>query len=180
MFIQTAQTPNPLTLKFLPGQVVMEEGTAFMEKGDDVSHCPLASHLLGIEQVQAVFLGMDFISVTKNSDVSWNSLRPFILAILMDHFLTNQPLFTETVTLSTEKQETPLEQEIRELLEKRVRPAVARDGGDIVFDHFEDGVVYVSLRGACSGCPSASATLKAGIENMLRHYIPEVEEVRAL
>lgn len=186
MFIQTEETPNPLTCKFLPGQVVMLEGTCFFQNLDEAATCPLAAQLLALEGVDAVFLGSDFVSVTKTPETSWITLRPFVFAALVDHFLSGKPLFREDTSLkqplssTSSVQDDPVSQEIFDLLESRIRPAVALDGGDIIFDRFEDGIVYVHLQGACAGCPSSTATLKAGIENMLRHYVPEVEEVRAI
>ncbi len=182
MFIQTEETPNPLTLKFLPGQVVMLEGTRFFEDLKQSRVSPLAEDLFMLEGVDAVLLGSDFVSVTKKPDVSWETLRPFVFTALMEHFLSNRPLFREepVIPLAASGDKDPLSLKIEELLETRIRPAVAADGGDILFDRFEEGIVYVHLRGACAGCPSSTATLKGGIENMLRHYVPEVEEVRAV
>lgn len=182
MFIQTEETPNPLTLKFLPGQVVMLEGTRFFEDLKQSHVSPLVEDLFMLEGVDAVLLGADFVSVTKKPDVSWESLRPFVFTALMEHFLSRRPLFREEplTPLVTSGDKDPLSLKIEELLETRIRPAVAADGGDILFDRFEEGIVYVHLRGACAGCPSSTATLKGGIENMLRHYVPEVEEVRAV
>jgi Fe-S cluster biogenesis protein NfuA len=188
MFIQTQDTPNPHTLKFLPGEVVMLEGTRFFQTPEDTHDCPLAHQLFHANGVRAIFFGSDFISVTKDEAATWSTLRPFVFAALADHFLSGKTLFVaqkETApqtphTLSD--QDDPISLEICALLESRIRPAVAQDGGDILFDRFEPdtGIVYVHLQGACAGCPSSTATLKSGIENMLRHYIPEVEEVRAL
>lgn len=187
MFIQTSETPNPLTLKFLVGEEVMAEGTRFMTSAQDAVDCPLAEHLFSLEGVASVFLGADFVSVTKSEAALWSALRPFVLATLMDHFLSGQPLFSQpeegvSQNPSSEppEDEDEVTREIRSLIDTRVRPAVARDGGDILFDHRDGGIVYVRLQGACSGCPSSTATLRSGIENMLRYYVPEVEEVRAL
>jgi Fe-S cluster biogenesis protein NfuA len=183
MFIQTETTPNPATLKFIPGRAVMTEGTAQFadaEAADGVS--PLAQRLFGVAGVTGVFLGGDFISVTKDGSQDWFQLKPGILAAIMEHYTSGRPVMLAQAAPSSEAAETDSETvaAIKELIETRVRPAVAQDGGDIIFEHFEDGVVYLQMHGACSGCPSSTATLKAGIENMLRHYIPEVVEVRAL
>ncbi len=183
MFIQTETTPNPATLKFLPGRAVMTEGTAQFaspEAADGKS--PLAQRLFGVAGVNGVFLGGDFISVTKDGAQDWFQLKPSILAAIMEHYTSGRPAMLTQAAPSGEAAEADSETvaAIKELIETRVRPAVAQDGGDIVFEHFEDGVVYLQMHGACSGCPSSTATLKAGIENMLRHYIPEVVEVRAL
>lgn len=175
MFIQTEDTPNPATLKFLPGCVVMAEGTWDCPHPEGALSSPLARKLFEIEGVCGVFYGSDFITVTKQEEQAWFVIKPSVLAVLMEHFLTHAPLFEEGVTQEGVADDLdPLSLEIREILNARVRPAVAMDGGDIIFDHFKDGIVYVRLQGACSGCPSSTATLKAGIENMLRHYVPEV------
>lgn len=181
MFIQTEETPNPLTLKFLPGRVIMTEGTADFPHRDAGKRSPLAAALFGVSGVSSVFYGGDFISVTKDESADWPLLKPSILGAIMEHFMLNAPLFTDgdKAAVSSEPDD-PVVAEIKELLDARIRPAVAMDGGDITFDRFEEGVVYVRLQGACSGCPSSTVTLKAGIENMLRHYIPEVIEVRSV
>ncbi len=181
MFIQTEQTPNPATLKFLPGCSVMDAGTADFPTAVEAARSPLAQRLFEIEGVSGVFLGSDFITVTKEADRDWYLLKPAILGVIMEHFTSGRPVILEAA-----EEEQPAEEDdeivaqIKELLDTRVRPAVAQDGGDIIFHGFEDGVVYLHMQGACSGCPSSTATLKAGIENMLRHYIPEVIEVRAI
>lgn len=182
MFIQIEETPNPETLKFLPGRIVMAEGTASYEIGQSCDNSPLAMRLMAISGVQGVFFGSDFITITKESLQDWSLLKPSILSTLMEHFVANLPIITSEMiqTTSTYDANDPLIIQIRELLDTRIRPAVAQDGGDIVFHSFEDGVVYLKMQGACSGCPSSTATLKSGIENMLRHYVPEVNEVRAL
>lgn len=182
MFIQTEDTPNPLTLKFIPGRVVMDEGTADFSDEVSAARSPLAKSLFRIEGVEAVFFGSDFVSVTKSEDAEWSLIKPSILGAIMEHYMSDGPLFVEgsESEASHASQDDPIVAEIIELLDARIRPAVAMDGGDITFDRFEDGVVYVRLKGACSGCPSSTVTLKAGIENMLRHYIPEVTEVRAV
>jgi Fe-S cluster biogenesis protein NfuA len=184
MFIQTETTPNPATLKFIPGRAVMTDGTAQFVSADAADgKSPLAQRLFGVQGVTGVFLGGDFISVTKDGALDWFQLKPSILAAIMEHYTSGRPvMLTQAAPSSAEAAEIDSETvaAIKELIETRVRPAVAQDGGDIIFEHFEDGVVYLQMHGACSGCPSSTATLKAGIENMLRHYIPEVVEVRAL
>ncbi|PPR63251.1 MAG: Fe/S biogenesis protein NfuA [Alphaproteobacteria bacterium MarineAlpha4_Bin2] len=183
MFIQTEQTPNPATLKFLPGRTVLESGTADFTNAEEAdSRSPLASRLFGIEGVSAVFLGGDFITITKSAEKEWHVLKPAILGAVMEHLTTGLPIVSDVPGEVTDKvceEDSEVVGQIKELLETRVRPAVAQDGGDIVFEGFESGVVYLQLRGACAGCPSSSMTLKMGIENMLKHYIPEVTEVRA-
>jgi Fe-S cluster biogenesis protein NfuA len=182
MFIQTEQTPNPATLKFLPGRTVMETGTAnFTEPATAAARSPLAERLFALAEVSGVFLGGDFITITKSGDTDWFQLKPAVLAAIMDHFTAGLPVVTVTEeTAASETEDDEVVSAIKELLETRVRPAVAQDGGDIIFEDFEDGIVYLHMQGSCSGCPSSTATLKAGIENMLRHYIPEVVEVRAV
>ena len=185
MFIQTEETPNPATLKFLPGQPVMTSGTANFTTPETARISPLADRLLCLPEVKGVFLGADFVTVTKAEDGDWYRLKPAILAIIMEHFTAGRPvLLTDEVSGAaaevSDGDEDELVSQIKELLETRVRPAVAQDGGDIIFHDFEDGIVYLHMQGSCSGCPSSTATLKAGIENMLRYYIPEVEEVRAV
>ena len=181
MFIQTEETPNPATLKFLPGRVLLQEGTADFKSREEATKSPLALNLFEIEGVKGVFFGAEFITITKEDAPIWAVLKPAVLGAIMEHFVTHQPLFyEERVPTSTEEEHDPIVVQIKEILDTRVRPAVAMDGGDIVFDRFEEGIVYVRMQGACSGCPSSSATLKAGIENMLRHYVPEVLEVRAV
>ena len=181
MFIQTEQTPNPATLKFLPGCAVMETGTAnFTDAAVAAARSPLAERLFGLPEVGGVFLGGDFITVTKSGDSDWFQLKPAVLAAIMEHFTSGQPVVTGAAEAAAEGEDNEVVSAIKELLETRVRPAVAQDGGDIIFEDFEDGIVYLHMQGSCSGCPSSTATLKAGIENMLRHYIPEVVEVRAI
>jgi len=180
MFIQTEQTPNPATLKFLPGCGVMTSGTADFPTRETASRSPLAERLFGIDGVSGVFLGSDFVTVTKMADKEWHLLKPAILGVIMEHFTAGRPVILETASASEAAgEEDEIVAQIKELLETRVRPAVAQDGGDIIFQGFENGIVYLHMQGSCSGCPSSTATLKAGIENMLRHYIPEVVEVRA-
>jgi Fe-S cluster biogenesis protein NfuA len=184
MFIQTEATPNPATLKFLPGRVVMPAGTADFPNADSAARSPLAQALFAVAGVEGVFLGSDFVTVTKSADQDWHIVKPALLGAIMDHFAAGRPILAEgaggvTAAAATGEDDDIVVQ-IKELLDTRVRPAVAQDGGDIVFHSFEDGVVYLHMQGSCSGCPSSTATLKSGIENMLRHYIPEVVEVRAV
>lgn len=181
LFIQTEETPNPATLKFLPGRILMSEGTADFKSEEEAAKSPLALKLFEVTGVKGVFFGADFITVSKESTQDWAVLKPAILGAIMEHFITHQPLFFgERIPISLKDHADPLVLQIQEILDTRIRPAVAMDGGDIVFDRFEDGIVYVHMQGACAGCPSSSATLKTGIENMLRHYVPEVLEVRAV
>ena len=185
MFIQTEQTPNPQTLKFLPGKVVMEEGTAFFQNVEEGSNSPFAKRLFELEGVEGVFFGSDFITITKNQSLDWQVMKPLILGSIMDHYNSvdvtiNSPKKNDDTSLKVDENDTDIVKQIKELLDTRVRPAVAMDGGDIVYDSFKDGVVYLHMQGACSGCPSSTATLKMGIENMLKHYVPEVQEVRPI
>jgi len=184
MFIQTEQTPNPATLKFLPGRIVMASGTANFTDVDLAARMsPLAERLFALPQVTGVFFGTDFITVTKAAEGDWHRLKPAVLAVIMEHFTASRPVMLAGAADRAEvcqEDEDEVVSQIKELLETRVRPAVAQDGGDIIFHDYEDGVVYLHMQGSCSGCPSSTATLKAGIENMLRHYIPEVVEVRAV
>ena len=183
MFIQTEQTPNPATLKFLPGRSVLDSGTANFPDADSAARSPLAERLFGIDGVVGVFFGTDFVSVTKDQDREWYLLKPAILGVIMEHFTAGRPVLNPDSVAGDEGHSGDAEDDevvgqIKELLDTRVRPAVAQDGGDIVFRGFDKGVVYLHMQGACAGCPSSTATLKMGIENMLRHYIPEVVEVR--
>jgi Fe-S cluster biogenesis protein NfuA len=184
MFIQTEQTPNPATLKFLPGREVMKSGTADFPSPETAARSPLAERLFHIEGVNGVFLGSDFVTVTKKEGREWQLLKPSILGAIMEHFTAGKPVLLESdaapAASAAAEDESEIVVQIKELLDTRVRPAVAMDGGDIIFHGFEDGVVYLHMQGSCSGCPSSTATLKAGIENMLRHYLPEVTEVRAV
>jgi Fe-S cluster biogenesis protein NfuA len=181
MFIQTEPTPNPATLKFLPGRDVMGRGTADFTNAAKAAASPLASRLFAIEGVAGVFLGGDFITVTKTEGEDWQVLKPQLLAGIMDHFASGQPVMSgEAGGSAAAEDDSAVVAQIKELLDTRVRPAVAQDGGDIIFRGFEDGIVYLHLQGACSGCPSSSATLKHGIENMLRYYVPEVQGVMAV
>jgi Fe-S cluster biogenesis protein NfuA len=182
MFIQTEQTPNPATLKFLPGRAVMTAGTADMPDRDAAQRSPLASRLFQVEGVTGVFLGSDFITITKAAEKEWFLLKPALLGIIMEHFTANRPILLEDETATDEpvEEDDEIVSQIKELLDTRVRPAVAQDGGDIIYRGFDKGIVFVRLQGACSGCPSSTATLRMGIENMLKHYVPEVVEVRAV
>lgn len=189
MLIETETTPNPATLKFLPGRPVMESGTRDFADYEEAAASPLAETLFNLGDVTGVFFGRDFISVTAGPGVNWSDLKPDILGILLDHFSANMPLFHPAAAGFTvpAEEELPLDSpedaeivdQIKELIETRVRPAVANDGGDIIYRGFQRGVVYLQMQGACSGCPSSSATLKNGIEQLLKHYVPEVTEVRA-
>lgn len=182
MFIQTEHTPNPATLKFLPGRQVMASGTANFPSPETADRSPLAERLFQIDGVTGVFLGADFITVAKADDREWQLLKPAILGVIMEHFVAGRPviLAADAPPSETEEAEDEIVVQIKELLDTRVRPAIAQDGGDIIFHDYQDGVVYLHMQGSCSGCPSSTATLKAGIENMLRHYLPEVVEVRAV
>jgi len=185
MFIQTEQTPNPATLKFLPGQAVLGSGSANFTVAEEAAVSPLAQRLFEIEGVTGVFLGADFVTITKVEDKDWYLLKPAILGTIMEHFTAGRPVMLNggsggTAASSVGEDDDEIVVQIKELLDTRVRPAVAQDGGDIVFQGFDGGVVYLHMQGACSGCPSSTMTLKAGIENLLRHYIPEVQEVRAV
>ncbi len=181
MFIQTETTPNPLTLKFIPGVPVMEGGTAFYTDAGAAAHSPLAVALFEISGVRAVFLGADFVTVTRAEDSSWESLKPSLLTTIMEHFVAgNKTTKATTAADSSSADDDEIVKQIRELIDTRVRPAVAQDGGDIIYKSFEDGIVKLELHGSCSGCPSSTATLKQGIENMLRHYVPEVLAVEAV
>jgi Fe-S cluster biogenesis protein NfuA len=182
MFIQTELTPNPATLKFLPGRTVVESGTANFTDADAAARSPLAERLFALEGVTGVFLGGDFITVSKAEESDWYRLKPAILGVIMEHLTSGQAVLLDDggEAASGAGEDDEIVVQIKELLETRVRPAVAQDGGDIIFHDFSDGVVYLHMQGSCSGCPSSTATLKAGIENMLRHYIPEVQEVRAI
>ena len=186
MFIQTEATPNPQVLKFLPGREVYAQGSRDFRDAEEAAASPLAAELFGLENVTRVFYGPDFITVGKAPDEDWAFLKAPILAAIMDHFTSGRPLFTDAADASTghdegvyEGETAQIVAEIKDLLDTRIRPAVAQDGGDILFNRFDadTGVVWLNMRGACSGCPSSSATLKAGVENMLKHYVPEVTGV---
>ena len=182
MFIQTEQTPNPSSLKFLPGQQVMASGTADFPNLEAAARSPLAERLFAIDGVVGVFLSSDFVTVSKRDDTEWYLLKPTILGALMEHFTSGQPAVLGDVggQAGEAGEQDEIVQQILELLDTRVRPAVAQDGGDITFEGFDNGIVFLRMQGACSGCPSSTMTLKAGVENMLRHYVPEVVEVRAV
>jgi Fe-S cluster biogenesis protein NfuA len=181
MFIQTESTPNPATLKFLPGQAVLEVGTADFPSPDTADSSPLATRIFTVEGVTGVFMGLDFVTVTKADGVEWDHIKPAILGAIMEHYQSGAKA-VEGEASSGHAEHTGEDGEIvgqiKELLDTRVRPAVAQDGGDITFHGFDRGVVYLHMQGACAGCPSSTLTLKMGIENLLRHYIPEVLEVR--
>jgi len=184
LFIQTEQTPNPSTLKFLPGRMVMETGTLDFAGPDTAATSPLAKRLFAVEGVERVFFGADFVTVTKAVERDWQILKPSILGGIMEHFTSGEPIVSggEAATdgsAASGEDDDEIVAQIKELLDTRVRPAVAQDGGDIIFQDFREGVVYLHMQGSCSGCPSSTATLKMGIENLLKHYVPEVVEVRA-
>ncbi|MEM6438423.1 MAG: NifU family protein [Pseudomonadota bacterium] len=182
MFIQTESTPNPATLKFLPGEPVMSAGTADFPNRDASEHSPLAARIFSVEGVAGVFLGADFITVTKTDAVDWAHMKPGVLGAVLEHYQSGDPVIAgEAGAVGHAEHDGPdgaVVGQIKELLDTRVRPAVAQDGGDITFHGFDRGVVYLHMQGACAGCPSSTMTLKMGIENLLRHYIPEVTEVR--
>jgi Fe-S cluster biogenesis protein NfuA len=185
MFIQTEATPNPATLKFLPGRPVLETGTLEMRDAAQAAQSPLAERLFGIDGVNGVFFGSDFITVTKNAG-EWQQLKPMILGAIMEHFMSGAPLVNTGSTAAGngdgdeffDSADAETVATIKDLIETRVRPAVANDGGDITFKGFKDGVVYLNMKGSCAGCPSSTATLQHGIQNLLRHYVPDVTEVR--
>ena len=187
MFIQTEDTPNPATLKFLPGQTVVPDGRppVNIERGGDISGAPLAEMLFMIPDVVRVFFGSDFISVTRSDDAQWKHLKPAVLGAIMDFYVAGGVPLSDQIAAPIEEDHVyegvtlEIVEQIKELIELRVRPAVAADGGDIVFKHFndDDGTVYLEMRGACAGCPSSTMTLKSGIENLLKHYVPEVNSV---
>ena len=183
MFIQTETTPNPATLKFLPGEDVLEVGTADFASAEAAGQSPLAQRIFAVDGVTGVFFGIDFVTVTKADGVEWDHIKPAILGAIMEHYQSGQPVMQGGASATSGHAEHTGEDgeivdQIKELLDTRVRPAVAQDGGDITFHGFERGVVYLHMQGACAGCPSSTLTLKMGIENLLRHYIPEVVEVR--
>jgi Fe-S cluster biogenesis protein NfuA len=190
MFIETETTPNPATLKFLPGEQVMASGTREFKDEDQAAASPLAEALFSLGDVTGVFFGRDFVSVTAGQGTDWSQLKGQVVAILLDHFVSGAPLFSgpdasgimvpaDDEDFADDPADADIVDQIKELLETRIRPAVANDGGDIVYKGFREGVVYLTMQGACSGCPSSSATLKQGIEGLLKHYVPEVLEVRA-
>jgi Fe-S cluster biogenesis protein NfuA len=190
MYIETEATPNPATLKFLPGRQVMASGTRDFADPESAEISPLASALFSLGDVTGVFFGSDFVSVTAAQGTDWAALKPQVVAVLLDHFVSEAPLFAggdaagfavpaEDEAIEDSPEDADVVAQIRELIETRVRPAVAGDGGDIVYRGFREGVVFLQMQGACSGCPSSTATLKQGIEGLLKHYVPEVTEVRA-
>jgi Fe-S cluster biogenesis protein NfuA len=186
MFIQTEPTPNPATLKFLPGRAVLASGTLDMRDKDAATQSPLAERLFDVAGVSGVFFGSDFIAVTK-SEGEWQQLKPAILGAIMEHFMSGAPIVNGHDAAASadseeffEAKDTETVATIKELIEARVRPAVANDGGDITFRGFKDGIVYLDMKGACSGCPSSTATLRHGIQNLLRHYLPDIVEVRPM
>jgi Fe-S cluster biogenesis protein NfuA len=194
MFIETETTPNPATLKFLPGEQVMAAGTREFTSEEEAAASPLAEALFSLGDVSGVFFGRDFVSVTAGEGAQWSALKPQVVSMLLDHFVSGAPLFAggsaggiavppeeggADATWGHDPADADIVDQIKELIETRVRPAVANDGGDIVYRGFREGIVYLTMQGACSGCPSSSATLKQGIEGLLKHYVPEVVEVRA-
>ena len=184
MFIETERTPNPATLKFLPGRALTDGGTVDFPTPEDADASPLARALFELGDVERVFFGADFVSVTKaEGSADWASLKPQILGLLVDHFASGAPLFAgagEDEAIHDDPADADIVAQIRELIDTRIRPAVANDGGDIIYRGFDKGVVYLRMQGACSGCPSSTATLKGGIESLLKHYVPEVVDVRAV
>ncbi len=184
MFIQVEPTPNPLTLKFLPGRTVAKGGTIFYQNESEVLNSPFAKRMFAVDGVNSVFFGSDFITITKDEDLDWQVLKPMVLGAITDHYNSGEETVIDNLNqkkheeLNENQDDSDIVKQIKELLDTRVRPAVAMDGGDIVYQKFEKGIVYLHMQGACSGCPSSSATLKTGIENMLKHYVPEVKEVR--
>lgn len=187
MFIQTEATPNPATLKFLPGETVVQDGPfEFTSVEDSIERSPLAERLFSISHVTGVFFGFDFITITKSDDIDWQNLKPAILGVIMEHFMSGAPVMNaDQIDFSdgeevVEEGSEEIVATIKELLETRVRPAVAQDGGDITFHGYKEGRVFLRMRGACAGCPSSTATLQHGIQNLLKHFIPEVETVEAV
>ncbi len=186
MFIQTETTPNPATLKFLPGRPVLENGTLDIRSKDAAAQSPLAERLFGLPHVTGVFFGADFISVTQ-ADGEWQQIKPAVLGAIMEHYMSGAPLLASGAAPAQAEDEEFFDEKdadtvatIKDLIETRVRPAVAGDGGDITFKGYKEGVVYLHMQGACSGCPSSTATLKHGIQNLLRHFVPDVVEVRPM
>ena len=180
MFIQIQETPNPQTLKFIPEQEVLKSGTKNYTTKEEAISSPIALALFKVKGIKSVFLATDFISITKDSKQSWEYLKPMVLAVIMDHYISGLSIISETQPIPEKVITDDLTKQIIDLIEVRVRPAVAQDGGDIIFRSFEDGIVYLELHGACAGCPSSTITLKNGIENMLKHYIPEVRSVESV
>jgi Fe-S cluster biogenesis protein NfuA len=190
MLIRTEHTPNPSTRKFLPGQPVMESGTRDFPDAESAQASPLAEALFDTQMVEGVFFGSDFVSVTAAPGVEWDQLEPEVLSVLLDHFVTGAPLFKPgsaaaiqvdgDTAVEEREEDSEIIGQIKELIDTRVRPAVAQDGGDIIYKGYRDGHLYLSMHGACSGCPSSTVTLKRGIESLIRHYVPEVESVEAV
>jgi Fe-S cluster biogenesis protein NfuA len=191
MLIETESTPNPATLKFLPGRAVMETGTRDFASPEEAEASPLADALFSLGDVEGVFFGRDFVSVTVAPGSEWRDLKPDVLGVMLDHFAGGAPLFrpgsadgidvaADDAAFESDPEDADIVDQIKDLIDTRVRPAVAKDGGDIVYRGFQKGTVYLAMHGACSGCPSSSATLKQGIEQLLKHYVPEVTEVRAV
>lgn len=184
MFIQTQSTPNPHTMKFIPGMKVLASGSISFVLGDEVAHIPLVKELFEIKGVTGVFLTEEFITITKASEVEWEIIKPMALPTILDNLVAGRPIVIINKTSNRVSNDVGLEDEvvkqIKAIIEEQVRPAVAQDGGDIIFRDFVDGVVYLELHGSCAGCPSSSVTLKNGVENMLRHYVPEVHSVEAV
>jgi Fe-S cluster biogenesis protein NfuA len=191
MLIETETTPNPSTLKFLPGQFVMEAGTRDFASPEEAEASPLAEALFSLGDVEGVFFGREFVSVTAAPGSEWRDLKPQVLGVLLDHYAAGAPLFRESAgngiavdgddgAFEADPEDADIVDQIKDLIDTRVRPAVAKDGGDIVYRGFQKGTVYLAMHGACSGCPSSTATLKQGIEQLLKHYVPEVTDVRAI
>jgi Fe-S cluster biogenesis protein NfuA len=183
MFIQTEPTPNPATLKFLPGRPVLDTGTLDMRDKEAAAPSPLAQRLFDIPHVTGVFYGSDFISISKEEGGDWQQIKPAILGAIMEHYMSGAPIVAQDATSASADEffdaaDAETVATIKDLIETRVRPAVAGDGGDITFKGYKEGVVYLHMKGACSGCPSSTATLKHGIQNLLRHFVPDVQEVR--
>jgi len=190
MLIHTEETPNPATRKFLPGMSVMEAGVRDFVSAEAAEASPLAAGLFAIGQVEGVFFGRDFVSVTAAPGVGWNDLEPDVLGVMLDHFVSGAPLFVpgtaagihidEAPSIAEDPADADIIDQIKDLIETRVRPAVAQDGGDIVYRGYAKGTLYLAMHGACSGCPSSEVTLKRGIEGLIRHYVPEVENIEAI
>lgn len=189
MFIQTEATPNPATLKFIPGRMVLDSGTMEFSSAESAARSPLAERLFAVPGVTGVFYGADFVTVTK-ADGDWQHLKPAILGAIMEHYMSGAPLLADGTAASDDARDEEDEffdeadaetvEQIKDLIETRVRPAVANDGGDITFRGFKDGIVYLNMKGSCAGCPSSTATLQHGIQNLLRHFVPDVQEVRPM
>lgn len=189
MFIQTEATPNPATLKFIPGRTVLDSGTMEFSSAESAARSPLAERLFAVPGVTGVFYGADFVTVTK-ADGDWQHLKPAILGAIMEHYMSGAPLLADGTAGSDDARDEEDEffdeadaetvEQIKDLIETRVRPAVANDGGDITFRGFKDGIVYLNMKGSCAGCPSSTATLQHGIQNLLRHFVPDVQEVRPM